>query len=68
MKRLPACLAGLLQAKSMGLVDASRAVFTGKIGKLGALVIERYVDDVRDRLGCKLKILCRAGPVLAYHG
>jgi len=52
------CLPSL---QSYANIKASRDVFSGEIGKLGALVTERYFDDMRDKLGCKLKILCRAG-------
>jgi len=60
VERLPS-LQSYSNIKTWGTVDVSRAVFRGEIGKLGALVTERYVDDVRDKLGCKLKIFCRAG-------
>ena len=52
--------------KYWGKMDAARAQFTGEIGQRGALVCERYMDDIRERTGCHLKLLCRAGclPVL----
>lgn len=53
--------------KSWARVGKDRAEFKGEVGKLGALVVERYLDEVKDRLGAKLKQLCRAGclPVMA---
>ena len=47
-------------------MDRQRAEFRGEVGKKGALVSERYLDDVEERLGTHLKLLCRAGclPVL----
>jgi hypothetical protein len=60
-------LSRYVKVKSWQRMDEDRAEFKGEIGKLGALVVERYVDEVRDRLGGRLKLLCRAGclPVMA---
>lgn len=41
-------------------MDSERAEFAGEIGKLGALVPERYLDDTTETLGCRLKLMCRA--------
>ena len=49
------------RVKSWGRVSADKAVFKGEEDKLGSLVPERYLDDTRERLGCKLKLMCRAG-------
>ena len=51
----------------MGPMDKDRAQFTGEIERLGALVVERYLGDVQERLGKQLKLLCRAEclPVLS---
>ena len=47
-------------------MDADRAEMKGEVGQRGSLVVERYLDDVKERLGSRLKLLCRAGclPVL----
>jgi hypothetical protein len=39
----------------------------GEVGMRGALVVERYLDDVQERLGSRLKVMCRAGclPVMS---
>jgi hypothetical protein len=60
-------LSRYVKVKSWKRMDEDRAEFTGEIGELGALVVERYMDEVRDRLGGRLKLLCRAGclPVMA---
>ena len=49
------------EVKGWDRVSADKAVFKGEEGKLGSLVPERYLDDTRERLGCKLKLMCRAG-------
>jgi hypothetical protein len=56
-----------LEIKDWSVVDKQRAKYAGEVGRLGALVPESYLDDVDDRFGLKLKILCRVGclPVLA---
>ena len=46
--------------KWWGPVDKSRAMFSGEVGMRGALVCERYLDDTSNRLGCRLKLLCRS--------
>jgi hypothetical protein len=55
------------KVKQWGVVSADKAEFTGEEGKRGALVCERYLDDVQEQLGCRLKLMCRANslPVLA---
>lgn len=55
------------QVKNWATTSKDKAEFTGEIGKLGALVCERYLDDVTERVGCKLKLMCRANclPVLS---
>jgi hypothetical protein len=60
-------LSRYVKVKSWKRMDDDRAEFKGEIGQLGALVVERYLDEVRDRLGGRLKLLCRAGclPVMA---
>lgn len=45
--------------KHWGTVDAQHASFRGEEGKKGALVCESYLDDMRERLGSHLKMLCR---------
>ena len=47
--------------KAWERMDDERAQFRGEKDKLGALVVERYLDDAQDRLGVRLKLLCRAG-------
>ena len=54
-------LAHYINIKWWGVTDESRAVFSGEVGKRGALTCERYLDDTKERLGCRLKVLCRAG-------
>ena len=49
-----------LGIKHWDTMDRERAQFTGEIGKRGALVVERYLDDTKDKLGRQLKLLCRA--------
>ena len=60
-------LSRYVKLKSWERVESSRAEFVGEVGQHGALAVERYLDEVRDRLGCRLKLLCRAGclPVMA---
>lgn len=55
-----------LKVKNWNRMDSQRAQFEGEIGKLGALVCERYLDGVEEKTGCKLKLMCRVGclPVL----
>ena len=38
----------------------------GEVGQRGSLVVERYLDDVKE-MGSRLKLMCRAGclPVLS---
>ena len=53
--------------KDWSKVGGDRAEYSGEVGRLGALVVERYLDDVKDRLGTKLNLMCRAEclPVMA---
>ena len=44
-------------------MDVDRAVMTGEVSIRGSMVVERYLDDVKDRLGSRLKLMCRAGCV-----
>ena len=48
-------------------MSSDRAVMKGEVGMRGALVVERYLDDVQERLGSRLKVMCRAGclPVMS---
>ena len=48
-------------------MSSDRAVMKGEVGMRGALVVERYLDDVQERLGRRLKVMCRAGclPVMS---
>ena len=48
-----------MHVKSWAIVDNTRASFSGEVGKFGALVPERYLDDTRERLACRLKVMCR---------
>lgn len=49
-------------------VRVERAQYKGEIGRKGALVMERYLDDTAETAGTKLKLLCRMGclPVMQY--
>jgi len=49
------------EVKGWERVVADKAVFKGEENRLGSLVPERYLDDTKERLGCKLKLMCRAG-------
>ena len=55
-----------MAVKCWDKMDADRAEMKGEVGQRGSLVVERYLDDVKERLGSRLKLLCRAGclPVL----
>jgi hypothetical protein len=55
------------KVKHWGPMDKNRAQFTGEIAIRCALVVERYLDDVKERIGRQLKLLCRAEclPVLS---
>jgi len=44
-------LSRYVKLKSWERVDSSRAAFVGEVGQHGALAVERYLDEVRDRLG-----------------
>lgn len=58
------------RCKKWGRVTKEEAAFSGEKGRRGARVHERYLDDYRDGVGRKLKMLCRAGclPVLDRVG
>ena len=62
-----ASAARYMRVKCWEEMDTDRAVMTGEVGMRGSLVVERYLDDVRERLGCRLKLMCRAGclPVMS---
>jgi hypothetical protein len=40
-------------------MDPERARFKGEVGQLGALVPGGYLDDTQERLGSRLKLMCR---------
>jgi len=46
--------------KHWGIMDPERAAFVGEVGCKGALVFERYLDDTKEKLGGRLKCMCRA--------
>ena len=48
-----------VDVKSWDRVDITQAAFRGEVHKRGALVPERYLDDTRERLACRLKLMCR---------
>ena len=50
-----------IHVKDWSRTSKDRAEYSGEIGRLGALVVERYLDDVKDRFGSRLKLMCRAG-------
>ena len=56
--------------KSWKKVERDAAVLSGEVGRRGARVIERYLDDRISDQGRRLKMMCRAGclPVLATIG
>ena len=58
------------QIKHWGRVSEDAAVFSGEVGRRGARVIERYLDDRNADEGRRLKLWCRAGclPVLETVG
>jgi len=58
MSELPSAQA-YLGMKHWGEMDAERAAFKGEIGQRGALVFEKYLDDTGERLGSRLKLMCR---------
>ena len=60
-------LARYSKVKNWDAVDADRAEFKGEVGQRGSLVVERYLDEVKDRLGRQLKLFSRAEclPVLS---
>jgi hypothetical protein len=48
-----------IRVKHWGNMDSTRAEFKGEICKVGALVSEKYLDDVDEPLGSRLKLMCR---------
>ena len=54
-------VARYLGVKCWDRMGSDRAVMKGEVGMRGALVVERYLDDVQERLGSRLKVMCRAG-------
>ena len=60
-------VARYLGVKCWDRMGSDRAVMKGEVGMRGALVVERYLDDVQERLGSRLKVMCRAGclPVMS---
>jgi hypothetical protein len=52
--------------KQWGRVSEDNAEFKGEVWQRGALVCERYLDDVKQTTACKLKLMCGANtlPVL----
>ena len=58
------------RVRSWGRVSEEAAVFNGEVGRLGAHVFERYLDDRSDGEGRRLKLWCRAGclPVMEKIG
>ena len=53
-------LARYSKVKNWDAVDADRAEFKGEVGQRGSLVVERYLDEAKDRLGRQLKLFSRA--------
>ena len=49
-----------LGVKCWDAMDADRAVMKGEVDTRGALVVEKYLDDVKERFGSRLKLMCRA--------
>ena len=58
------------RVKNWAEVNEETAVFSGEIGRLGARVFEKYLDDRSDGEGRRLKLWCRAGclPVMEKIG
>ena len=58
------------RVKGWGLVTEETAAFSGEVGRRGARVHEKYLDDHCEPVGRKLKMLCRAGclPVMDRVG
>jgi len=58
------------RVRNWGRVSEEAAVFSGEVGRLGARVFERYLDDRSDGEGRRLKLWCRAGclPVMEKIG
>ena len=48
------------RTKNWERVDEDHAEFTGEVGRWGALVCERYLDDMKERGAASLKLQCRA--------
>ena len=45
----------------LGKVEEEFARSSGEIGRRGALVPEPYLDDRKEPVGRRLKLMCRAG-------
>ena len=60
-------LKSYITVKQWNRMSEDKAEFKGEVWKLGALVCERYLDDMKELLGSRLKLMCRAKtlPVLA---
>jgi len=56
-----------LRIKDWGKMGISRAEYEGEVDQHGSLVCEKYLDDVKEGTGTRLKMMCRTGclPVLA---
>ena len=48
------------RTKSWERVDEEHAEYTGEVGRWGAMVCERYLDDMKERGATSLKLQCRA--------
>ena len=55
-----------LRCKFWGIIDEDVAYSVGDIGRRGALTPEPYLNDRREPVGRRLKLMCRAGclPIL----
>ena len=50
-----------MKVKCWDKMDADRAVLAGEVNIRGSMVMEKYLDDVKERLGSHLKLMCRTG-------
>lgn len=48
-----------INIKHWSTTDSDRAVSKSEAGLPGALVLEKYLDDTKEKEGCFLKLLCR---------
>ena len=53
--------ARFLRSKDWGKLRKKFATTKSEAGRRGALVCERYLDDRKEPLGRRLKLMCRAG-------